>query len=121
MGKRRQEKMTEEIKRILSRIIQEEIKDPRVDVGMVSITRVELSSDLSHARINISILGDKLKQEEAFAALKNARGYIRTELARAVKIKHAPELEFRLDNSIEHGINMSSLLDSIKRDEEKRD
>ncbi len=113
--------MTEEIKRILSRIIQEEIKDPRVGEGMVSVTRVELSSDLSHARVNISILGEKSKQEEAFAALKNARGYIRTELARSIKIKHAPELELRLDNSIEHGINISSLLDSIRKDEDKRD
>ncbi|MBC7075059.1 MAG: 30S ribosome-binding factor RbfA, partial [Syntrophomonadaceae bacterium] len=109
MGKRRKERMSEEIKRIISWIIHEEIKDPRIDFSTVSITRVDVANDLSHARVNISILGDGSKQEETMKALKNAKGYIRTEVAKGIALKHAPELEFRLDKSIEHGIRLSSL------------
>lgn len=114
MSKRRQEKMSEEIKRTVSHIFQEGIKDPRIDQAAISLTRVDLSNDLSHARINISVLGDQAKQEEMMNAVKTARGYIRTELARRLKVKHAPEIEFRLDKSIEHGIRIASILEELK-------
>lgn len=116
MSKRRQERMAVEIKRILAHIIQEEIKDPRIDFTTISITRVEVASDLSHARVNISVLGNESKQKETMEALQKAKGYIRSELARGIQVKHAPEIEFRLDRSIEHGIRISSILDSLKED-----
>lgn len=119
MSKRRQERMSVEVKRVLSRIIQEDIKDPRIDFSSVSITRVDVSNDYSHARVNISILGDEAKQEETMKALQKAKGYIRTELAREIQVRHAPELEFRLDRSIEHGIRISSLLEELKEEENK--
>ena len=119
MSKRRQERMSVEVKRVLSRIIQENIKDPRIDFSSVSITRVDVSNDYSHARVNISILGDEAKQEETMKALQKAKGYIRTELAREIQVRHAPELEFRLDRSIEHGIRISSLLEELKEEENK--
>ncbi|MEN6348039.1 MAG: 30S ribosome-binding factor RbfA [Syntrophomonas sp.] len=119
MSKRRQERMSVEVKRVLSRIIQEDIKDPRIDFSSVSITRVDVSNDYSHARVNISILGDEAKQEETMKALQKARGYIRTELAKEIQVRHAPELEFRLDRSIEHGIRISSLLEELKEEEKK--
>lgn len=120
MGKRRQERMSVEIKRILSAIIQEHIKDPRIDFSSVSVTRVDVAQDISHARVYISVLGSEEKQTETMQALQKARGYIRTELARAIQIRHAPELEFRLDRSIEHGIRMSSLLDSLNLNQETK-
>lgn len=113
MSKRRQERMSVEIQRVLSRIIREEIKDPRIDLNTVSIPRVDVSGDLSHARVNISVLGDEAKQAATMKGLQQAKGYIRSELARALQVKHAPELEFRLDMSIEHGIRMSGLLDEL--------
>lgn len=113
MGKRRQERMSVEIKRVLSNIIQEHIKDPRIDFYSVSITRVDIAQDISHARVYISVLGDDEKQAETIKVLQKARGYIRTELARVIQVRHAPDLEFRLDKSIEHGIRMASLLDSL--------
>ncbi len=116
MGKRRQERMTVEIKRILSNIIQYDIKDPRIDFSTVSITRVDIPNDISHARINISILGDEAKQAETMQVLQKAKGHIRTELAQQLQIRHAPELEFRLDKSIEHGIRMSSLLEELSKE-----
>lgn len=113
MSKRRQERMSVEIQRVLSRIIREEIKDPRIDLSTVSIPRVDVAGDLGHARVHISVLGDETKQADTMKGLQQARGYIRSELARALQIKHAPELEFRLDMSIEHGIRMSGLLDEL--------
>jgi ribosome-binding factor A len=113
MGKRRQERMSVEIKRIISSIIQEHIKDPRIDFSAVSVTRVDVAQDISHARVYISVLGNEAKQTETMQALQKARGYIRTELAQVIQIRHAPDLEFRLDQSIEHGRKISSLLDSL--------
>jgi len=110
--------MSVEVQRVLSRIIREEIKDPRIDLGTVSIPRVDVSGDLSHARVHISVLGDEAKQADTMKGLQQAKGYIRTELARALQVKHAPELEFRLDMSIEHGIMMSGLLDELGGTEE---
>lgn len=120
MGKRRQERMAVEIKRILSIIFQQDIKDPRIDFSTVSVTRVDIPTDISHARINISVLGDETRQAETMQALQKARGYIRTELARQLQIRHAPEIEFRLDKSIEHGIHMSSLLDELSKEAEAK-
>ncbi|HPT70085.1 MAG TPA: 30S ribosome-binding factor RbfA [Syntrophomonas sp.] len=116
MGKRRQERMAVEIKRILSVIFQQYLKDPRIDFSTVSVTRVDIPADISHARINISVLGDETRQTETMQALQKARGYIRTELAKQLQIRHAPELEFRLDRSIEHGIHMSSLLEELSKE-----
>jgi len=113
MSKRRQERMTVEIQRTLSRIIREEIKDPRIDLSTVSIPRVDVSGDLGHARVHVSVLGDEAKQAATMKGLAQAKGYIRSELAHALQVKHAPELEFRLDMSIEHGIKMSGLLDEL--------
>lgn len=116
MSKRRQERMSVEIMRILSQIIQGEIKDPRIDFKNLSITRIDLSNDYSHARVNISILGDEKQREESMKALQKAKGYIRSALVQQLKVRHAPELEFRLDRSIEHGIRISSLLEELKEE-----
>jgi len=105
--------MAVELKRTLSRILQEEIKDPRVDFSSVSVSRVEVSNDLSHARVYISIMGDEQKQQETMAALQKARGFIRSSVAAEIQIRHAPEIDFRLDRSIEHGVRMSALLNEI--------
>ncbi|NLT20385.1 MAG: 30S ribosome-binding factor RbfA [Syntrophomonadaceae bacterium] len=119
MSKRRVERMSVEIRRVISRIIHEDIKDPRIDFSTVSVSRVDVANDISHARVNFSILGDEAKQEETMQALQKARGYIRSEVAREIQIKHAPELEFRLDKSIEHGVRISALLNEIKESEPK--
>lgn len=119
MGKRRQERMAVEIKRILAAILQNDLKDPRIDFSTVSVTRVDIPADISHARINISVLGDESRQAETMQGLQQARGHIRSELARQLQIRHAPELEFRLDKSIEHGIHISSLLDELSKEPKK--
>ncbi|HWP98632.1 MAG TPA: 30S ribosome-binding factor RbfA [Syntrophomonadaceae bacterium] len=121
MSKRRQERMAVEFKRSLSQILQEDIKDPRIDFSTVSITRVDVSNDLGHARVNISILGDAARQEEVMAVLQKAKGHIRSQMAREFEVRHFPELEFRLDKSIEHGIHISNLLQELGVQQEEKD
>lgn len=120
MSKRRQEKMAEEVKRILANIIKE-LKDPRIDFSTVSVTRVDLSNDLSHARVNISVLADEERQEEIIQVIQKAKGYIRSELAGEIQLRHAPDLDFRLDRSIEHGIRISSLLEDLDKGKANND
>lgn len=120
MNKRRQERIAEEIKRVLSMILKE-LKDPRFDFTSVSITRVDLTNDLSHARVNISVLGDEAKQEETIKIIKNAKGFIRSRLAEEIQLRHAPELDLRLDKSIEHGIKIASILDELSKGEKEQE
>ncbi len=121
MGKRRQEKMSVEIKRMLASIIYEHVKDPRLDLTSISITRVDVAQDISHARVYISIMGDEAKQADTMQILQKARGFIRSELAHGLQIRHAPELEFRLDKSIEQGIKISTLLESLSREADPKE
>jgi ribosome-binding factor A len=111
MNKRRLEKMSEEIRREISAILAEDIKDPRLD--LVSVTRVEVSNDLGSARILVSVLGDEQKQEQAMRALEKARGFVRTEVSNRIRLRHSPEISFKLDKSIEHGMRISSILDEL--------
>lgn len=115
MRKIRQERMAIEIQKILSSVIQRDLKDPRIDGSQISITRIDLSRDMSHARVNLSILGDAEQQAATFQALQQAKGFVRSELASILEVRHAPELDFRLDKSIEHGIYISGLLDEIQQ------
>jgi ribosome-binding factor A len=121
LNKRRQERMAVEIKRVLAQIIKDQVKDPRIDFSTLSITSVDVPNDVSHARIFISVLGDENRQNQTMKALEAARGFIRKELAQQIQVKHAPEIEFRLDKSIEHGIRISALLNEIKEGEEKNE
>jgi ribosome-binding factor A len=100
-----------------------EIKDPRLS-GMVSISGVEVTSDGSYATVYVSIFGSsdesaKEEQEEALAALKSAKGLIKKEIGRQVKLRHIPELIFKPDNSLEYGRHITKIINSldIKHDE----
>ena len=119
MSQRRQERMANEIKRGISRIIQGEIKDPRIDFSTVSVTRIEVNSDLSHAKAYFSILGDDAKQKECIAALNKAKGYIRMELSKSIQVRTFPELDFNLDKSIEHGMRITALLKELDADKQQ--
>lgn len=114
LNKRRLDKLAEEIRREIAAILTEEVKDPRL--SMVSVTRIEVSNDLGSARILISVLGDEKKQEEAMQALEKARGFVRTELSNRIRLRHSPEISFKLDKSIEHGIRISSIINELNSD-----
>jgi ribosome-binding factor A len=117
MGNVRSNRVGEQIKKELSQIIQREIKDPRI--GFVTVTGVEVSGDLSQAKVFISIFGDEEKQEDSLKALEKAKGFMRTEIGRRVRLRHTPELIFKVDESVEYGNRIETLLTKIKKEGEE--
>lgn len=103
-------RISEEIKREISNIIQNELKDPRLP-KVVSITAVKVARDLKHAKIFVSVLGDDEEKKSALEGLKSAAGFIRREIGQKMQIRYIPELHFELDSSIEHGIYITKLID----------
>ena len=122
----RQGRLGEEIRKITSELLLREIKDPRLS-GMVSISSVEVTADGSYATVYVSIFGDDAKnteqQENVLAALRSAKGLIKKEIGRQVKLRHIPELIFKPDNSLEYGRHITSILNKldIKHDEAEED
>ncbi len=113
----RNERIAEEIKKVISQIISNDLKDPRVD-GLISVTKVEVTKDLRHATIFISLYGDKTKKDTTFEVISNAKGYIRRELAGKIRIKYIPEISFKMDESIEYGIHINKLLEKVKNQDQ---
>jgi len=109
----RNERIAEEIKKVTSQIINNELKDPRID-GLISVTKVEVTRDLRHATIFISLYGDKAKKDTTFEVIQNAKGFIRYELANKIRIRYIPEISIKLDESIEYGIHINKLLEELK-------
>jgi ribosome-binding factor A len=104
-------RLRELFKEEISVILQREMKDPRI--GFASITDVELSPDLRHAKVFVSILGNAEAKASTMAGLENARGFIRKELGRRIRLRHIPEVLFRLDESIERGARVQRLLRQV--------
>lgn len=106
----RSRRIAEQVMRELSGIIRLELKDPRV--GMITILDVEVSSDQSHARVYFSSLGDQSTIAEATAGLERASGFLRSQLARRMKLRIVPQLQFKYDESVERGMRISQLIDA---------
>lgn len=116
MGVHRTNRLKEAMKEEISDIIRKEIKDPRIG-EMTSITAVEVTNDLRHAKVYASVFGDEKKQNDAIRGLQSAAGFIRSELARRIRLRHTPELVFHLDTSIAHGARISELIHQVKKQE----
>jgi len=101
-------RLRELFKQEISTILQREMKDPRI--GFVSVTDVELSQDLRHAKVFVSILGDEGAKAKTMAALSSAQGFIRTELGRRIRLRYIPQVHVKLDESIERGVRVQHLL-----------
>ena len=115
MTSHRKDRVGEEIKKELSDIIRDGMKDPRVK-GLVSVTHVEVSRDIGAATIYLSCLGESEEQNDTIKAFKQAAGFIRAELAGRLSLRAVPELTFKLDHSIEHGARINELLNQQKRE-----
>ncbi|MHA6484354.1 30S ribosome-binding factor RbfA [Paenibacillus sp. strain BS8-2] len=113
MAKIRVGRVSEQIKKELSSIIQMELKDPRI--GFITVTGVETTSDLSQAKIYLSVLGNDEQKEATLKALASATGFLRSELGKRMKLRHTPVLLFKFDSSIEYGSRIESLLDELNK------
>lgn len=114
MAQHRHRQLESEIKRAISSIIANDLKDPRI--GFVSVTGVELTRDLSYCKIYVSVLGSDSEKQESLAGLTAARGFLRRELGRRVRMRKLPELIIELDDSIEYGAKINKLLRELKED-----
>ena len=110
-------KVEKQLKREISRILQEDLKDPRI--GFVTVTRIELTGDLRFAKVYFSILGDEANQKASMAGLQHAAGYIRRLIGERLRLKYVPELSFILDKSIEYSINLEKTFDRLKNERKK--
>ena len=118
---RKYSRLNEEIKRALSDIIRNDLKDP--GIGLVtSVTCVEATTDLKECKVYISVLGDEAKRDETMAALERAKGFMRHMLAEKLNLRNTPELFMLADRTIEHGMHIDSILDELnERNEISRD
>jgi len=104
-------RINEDISRELSALLRN-IKDPRVNQGMISVTAVETSSDLSQAKVYLSVFNLK-SRADFMKGIKSASGHLRFELGHALKLRHTPQLIFELDKSLEHGAKINSILSGL--------
>jgi ribosome-binding factor A len=111
---RRQDQLGELIGQELSDLIHNRLKDPRV--GFASITGVEVSGDLRHAKVFVSVMGSAEDQQATMRALGHAGGFLRHELAQRLTIRHTPELVFRLDDSIARGSHLIELMRQVREE-----
>lgn len=101
----------DDIQFVISRLLRE-VKDPRVQQGMISVTRVETTGDLRYSKIWLSVYG--MKDEKVFRrGLKSAAGYLRKELGSAMKLRYTPELVFEIDHSIEYGAHINEVISNL--------
>jgi len=105
---RRVARVAEALQETVAGLVQREIKDPRV--GMVTITRVSVSPDLRNARVYFSRLGSKDERERSLEGLRSASGFIRSQVARRLQLRVAPEIRFELDDNPEYAARMADLL-----------
>lgn len=106
---------TEDIRRELSAIFRE-LKDPRVQQGLISIVRVEVTNDLSYATVYVSAMQGLEQAKVAVTGLKSAAGFIRRELGHRLKLRHVPELHFLATDSIEYSANISRILKDLNEE-----
>ncbi len=118
---RRVERVSALIRREISELLMRGIHDERVRGGMVSITEVEVSGDLQHCKIYVSIFGDQVQIHEVLAGLDSASGFIRGEIGRRLQMRRSPEIIFKLDKGLEKGSSVINLLDKLKGEREERD
>ena len=115
---RRQIQVGDEIKQIVSVLLQRELKDPRI--GFVTVTNVQVTQDLKYARIHVSVMGSAEEQRATMDALTSARGFIRREIASRMEIRFVPEIQFRLDKGAEYSDQIARLLNELRESDAEK-
>lgn len=116
MGSFRLEKVGHLIRELVSEVIRE-LKDPRI--GFAGINEVQVSPDLRHAKIYISVFGSDKEKNDTLEGLNSAKGYIKRKIAPELSLRQIPDLSFALDESIENGVRISQLIDKAREEDKK--
>jgi len=109
---RRTLRLNRAIQQEISRLVEKDLNDPRL-TGVVSITEVDISEDMRHVRVYVSVMGDAAAQAQTLEGFKAASGFIRKEVSTNLRMRHAPEFTFEYDNSIERGAAVLQLIDRV--------
>ena len=115
MDNKRINRISEEVRRVVSELLFNGLKDPRIN-HMATVTSVEVTRDLSFANIYISVLGDDIEKENTILGLESAKGFIRKEIGNRIDLRHVPEPKFHLDESIENAMHMAELIDKVNKE-----
>lgn len=113
-SRRRPEQVGEIVRQVLAEAITREVRDPRV--GLITVTRVVVSGDLSHADVSVMAQGDEAEKLKAIEGLKSAAGFLRGKIAKALATRTIPELHFSLDRGLEHAQRINAVLADLKRE-----
>lgn len=114
MTTQRSERVQEALRQEISRVVHEELKDPRL--GFLTITKVDVTKDLRYARIYFSVLGETKDKKLALKGLNSAKGYIKNLISERIKLRFMPQIEFKIDESLEHTKEIYDLLDKLKKE-----
>jgi ribosome-binding factor A len=116
MAKYRGNRINEEMRKEISSIIQNDIKDPRL-TAMISVTKVDVTKDLRYAKVYVSLFGSDDSKKSTLDALKSSSGFIRREIGHRINLRYTPEIIIEIDNTIEQGMHIDALLEKIKEKE----
>lgn len=116
MERLRTSRVAEQMKKEISEIVNQKLKDPRI--GFVTITDVELTNDLQQATVYITVLGDETAKKDTLVGLQKATGFIRTEVGKTIRLRKTPDITFKYDHAQEYGSRIESLLKEINEKEE---
>ncbi len=108
----RNERLADQLQREIAAMIAADLRDPRI--GFATVTRVEMSADLQHARVLVSVLGDDSAQQETVGGLTSATGYIRREVSHRLRLRRAPQIVFVLDRGPAEAIRLEMLLRNLR-------
>ncbi len=114
-------RINDEIKKEVSEILRSEIKDPRNTAAMMSVLKVETTTDLKYCKIYVSILGSDEAVESSMKVLKNAQGYVRSLLAKRINLRNTPEINFIYDDSLEYGMHISKIINDLNLGEKNEE
>lgn len=118
---RRTERVSDLLREELSILLQQKVKDPRLEDVIISLTEVVVTADFRKADVFVSHLGDQSRRDDILAGLRHSAHWLQEELGRRLRIRRIPELEFRLDSSLEHGAKLSAIIDTLAEERERQD
>jgi ribosome-binding factor A len=110
----RTERISHEIKKEISRILREDVSDPRI--GFISLTDVDITPDLKYAKIFVSVLGDEKNKKKSLRGLKSATPFIKLKLGESLNLRFVPDIKFIYDNSLERGDRLLNLMNDINKE-----
>jgi ribosome-binding factor A len=110
----RPERVSELVRKIVAEFLTADVRDPRI--GFVTVTGVEVSPDLTHARVRVSVMGTDEEREKSLEGLGSAARFLRAQLAKALTLRVTPELHFELDRGLEHAQHIDRVLKQLKSD-----